>query len=389
MSASLYPPPPAPESGLARYRVLSARAGVHVSPIQLGGMSIGDQWADLGHGTMDKESSFKLLDAYFDNGGNFIDTANVYQDGSSEAFIGEWAEQRGIRDRLFLATKYTNNFHTRNKSMPNHKIVYTGNNTKSLQLSLKNSLKNLRTDYIDLFYVHWWDWDTSIEEVMGALHNVILQGKVLYLGASDMPAWVVAKANQYARDNALTPFVIYQGCWNVMERSFEREILPMARSEGMAIAPWNVLAGGKIRTDAEEEKRAATGEKGRVIASFSEDWRRNENERKISQALEKVAGELGAKHITSVAIAYLMQKAPYVFPIIGGRKVEHLLANLEGLDIALSDEQIKYLESILPFDPGFPSTIIGNGTEYNFLLPASGNLDKQPVLQPIRPATKQ
>ncbi|KAF8815569.1 arylalcohol dehydrogenase [Phlegmacium glaucopus] len=386
--SSLYAPAPAPESGLARYRVLSARAGVHVSPIQLGGMSIGDQWVDLGYGKMDKESSFKLLDAYFDNGGNFIDTANYYQDGSSEAFIGEWAEQRGIRDRLFLATKYTNNLHARNKSMPTHKILYAGNNAKSLHLSLKKSLENLRTDYIDLFYVHWWDWDTSIEEVMGALHGLILQGKVLYLGASDMPAWVVAKANQYARDNALTPFVIYQGLWNIMDRSFEREILPMARSEGMALAPWNVLAGGKFRTDAEEEKREATGEKGRASALFNKEWRRNENERKISQALEKVAGEIGAEHITSVAIAYLMQKAPYVFPIIGGRKVEHLLANLEGLDISLSDEQIKYLESILPFDVGFPSSIIGDGTEYNFLLKASGNLDKQPPLQPIRP-TKQ
>lgn len=147
-----------------------------------------------------------------------------------------------------LCFQYSNNI---NKSMPVQKILSTGNNTKSLRLSLKHSLKNLRTDYIDLLYIHWWDWDTSIEEVMGALHNLILQGKVIYLvclsisqrvlnderdehsqGASDMPAWVVAKANQYARDHALTPFIIYQGSWNVMDRSFEREILPMARSEG-------------------------------------------------------------------------------------------------------------------------------------------------------------
>ena len=144
-------------------------------------------------------------------------------------------------------------------------------------------------------------------------------------GASDMPAWVVAKANQYARDRALTPFVIYQGSWNVMDRSLEREILPMARSEGdfhplslflfiseefffwclgMAIAPWNVLAGGKFRTDAEEEKRAASGENGRVM--LSTEWRRTEGERKISQALEKVAGEVGAKHITSGSLEHLV-----------------------------------------------------------------------------------
>jgi aryl-alcohol dehydrogenase-like predicted oxidoreductase len=116
-------------------------------------------------------------------------------------------------------------------------------------------------------------------------------------GASDMPAWVVAKANQYARDHALTPFVIYQGLWNVMDRSFEREIIPMAREEGMALAPWNVLAGGKLRTDAEEAKRAESGENGRSVWGL--DWRRNEQEKKMSAALEKVAKEVGAKNVTS------------------------------------------------------------------------------------------
>lgn len=202
-------------------------------------------------------------------------------------------------------------------------------------------------------------------------------------GASDMPAWVVAKANQYARDHALTPFVIYQGLWNVMERSFEREIIPMARSEGMALAPWNVVAGGKLRSDEEEERRAATGEKGRSV--MGQDWRRNEEETKMSRALEKVAKEVGAKHITSgtplfgsklrnsyswskslprsVAIAYLMHKTPFVFPLVGGRKVEHLVANLEALDITLTDEHIAYLESIVPFNPGFPATMIVSNEE--------------------------
>jgi len=273
--------------------------------------------------------------------------------------------------------------------MTTQKVLYSGNNSKSLLLSLRHSLKNLRTDYIDLLYVHWWDWATSIEEVMAALHNLVVQGKVLYLGVSDTPAWVVAKANQYARDHALTPFVIYQGLWNIMDRAFEREILPMARSEGMALAPWAVLGSGKIRTDAEEAKREATGENGRSSVFSNYEWRRNETERKVSQALEKVAGELGAKNITSVAIAYLMQKAPYVFPIVGGRKIEHMVANLEALEISLSDEQIKYLESIVPLDLGFPSNFIGNGTEYSFLLTTSGNLDKVSVLQPIRPTKKE
>ncbi|KAF8158482.1 arylalcohol dehydrogenase [Crassisporium funariophilum] len=376
--------PPSQPTGLARYRLLSPRAGVHVSPIQLGAMSIGDKWGDLGMGTMDKESSFKLLDAYFDNGGNFIDTANSYQDGSSEAFIGEWAENRGVRDRLFLATKYTlNNTHPRDGSIPAHKILYVGNSAKSLHLSVKQSLKSLRTDYIDLLYLHWWDWDTSIEEIMGALHNLVVQGKVLYLGISDTPAWVVSKANQYAREHGMTPFVIYQGMWNILERSFEREIIPMARAEGMALAPWNVLAQGKIRTDEEEENRAASGENGRTM--FSDEWRRNEQEVKVSHALEKVASEVGAKNITSVAIAYLMQKTTFVFPIVGGRKVEHLLANLEALVISLSDEQIKFLESVVPFDIGFPCNIIGTGVDSSVIVQSGGLVDKQPMMQPIRP----
>ncbi|PPQ79214.1 hypothetical protein CVT25_002820 [Psilocybe cyanescens] len=382
---SLFEPYPPPESPLARYRLLSPTAGVHVSPIQLGGMSIGDKWTELGMGSMDKDSSFKLLDAFFDHGGNFIDTANIYQDGSSERIIGEWAEKRKNRDQLFLATKYTQNIHLRDESMPTHKVLFVGNNAKSLRLSVAKSLENLRTDYIDLLYVHFWDWDTSIEEVMQSLHKLVLQDKVLYLGASDMPAWIVSRANQYARDHALTPFSVYQGAWNLMDRAIEREIIPMARAEGMALAPWNVLAAGKFRTDEEEEKRAASGENGRGV--FGE-WKRNEKEKLVCAALEKVAGEVGTKSITAVAIAYLMQKAPFVFPIVGGRKVEHLVQNLEALEISLSDEQIKYLESVVPFDLGFPSSIIGVGTDYIRGFTSSANIDKQPLLQPIRPPVK-
>lgn len=218
------------------------------------------------------------------------------------------------------------------------------------------SLRKLRTSYIDILYVHWWDWNTSIEEVMDYLHNLVVAGKVLYLGISDSPAWVAAAANTYARLQGKTPFAIYQGAWNILERSFEREIIPMARTYGLALAPFQVLAGGKLRTDAEEQRRIDSGENGR--ATMSSTWLRNENEKKICAALEKVAKEVGTEHITAVAIAYVMQKTPYVFPIIGGRKVEHLHANIEALKISLSQEQIEYLESIIPFEPGFPSMII-------------------------------
>ncbi|KAK7047880.1 putative aryl-alcohol dehydrogenase aad14 [Paramarasmius palmivorus] len=375
---SAFAPAPPPPTKLGIYRTLSARAGVHVSPLCLGAMSIGDKWNDF-LGSMDKESSFKLLDAYFDMGGNFIDTASNYQDESSEEYIGEWAEQRGIRDQLFIATKYTT-FYKRADPSVKQKVQLVGNNIKSMTRSVEASLKKLRTTYIDLLYLHWWDWDTSIEEVMDGLHNLVVQGKVLYLGVSDTPAWLVAKANQYAKDHGKTPFVVYQGEWNIMQRSFERDIIPMARDFGMALAPWGVLAGGKLRTDAEEQKRLQSGEGGRTMFG---DWKRNEAEVKICRALEKVAGEVGAKNITSVAIAYIMQKTAHVFPIIGGRKVEQLQQNLEALDITLTAEQIKFLESQVPFDVGFPTSLIGDGTSTFPGMAMAGTYQKIPYAQPL------
>ncbi|KAF9534979.1 NADP-dependent oxidoreductase domain-containing protein [Crepidotus variabilis] len=375
-----FSPTPEPTTKLGRYRVLSPLAGVHVSPLALGAMSIGDQWRDLGMGTS-KEDSFKLLDAYYDKGGNFIDTANGYQDETSEKFIGEWAEKRGIRDQLFIATKYSMGY--KGAAPLGQKVMYTGNNAKSLHISVEESLKKLRTSYIDLLYVHWWDWDTGIEEIMRSLHTLVLARKVLYLGISDTPAWVVPKANLYAREHALSPFVIYQGMWNVMERSFERDIIPMARSEGLALAPWNVLAGGKFRTDGEEERRRQTGENGRVIYNIG--WERNEKEKAMSKALEKVAVELGVRHITAVAIAYVMQKTTYVFPLVGGRKVEHLEANIEALSISLSEEQIQYLESVVDFDIGFPMNTIGDDGGPRPLLSICAHLEPKPKAMPLRP----
>ncbi|KAM5545954.1 hypothetical protein V8D89_000080 [Ganoderma adspersum] len=380
--SKLWVPPPQPPTKLGLYRQLSPLAGVHVSPLQLGAMSIGDKWDKLGMGAMDKESSFALLDAFYDAGGNFIDTANNYQDESSEEFIGEWMEKRGIRDQIVLATKYTTNFKRAAEDIA-QKAHYTGNNVKSMHVSVEASLKKLRTSYIDILYVHWWDYDTSMEEVMNGLHNLVTSGKVLYLGISDTPAWIVSKANLYARLTGKTPFVIYQGAWSILQRDFERDILPMALSEGLALAPWNVLAAGRIRTDEEEERRRQTGENGRTMSR--PDWERTEPERKLCKALEEVQKQVGAKSIQAVAIAYVMQKAPFVFPIVGGRKKEQLEANIEALDVALSEEQIKFLEGVLPFDPGFPNVMVGDGREYNRLMSSAANFVKWPRLQAIRP----
>ncbi|KAF9064035.1 NADP-dependent oxidoreductase domain-containing protein [Rhodocollybia butyracea] len=377
MSAFKPAPPPPTKLG----EVLGPRAGVRVSPICLGAMSIGDRWNSF-MGSMDKAASFELMDAYFDMGGNFIDTSNNYQDESSEEFIGEWMEKRGNRDQMVIATKYTTCYKIGDSSVT-QRVNYTGNNAKSLHLSVEASLKKLRTSYIDILYVHWWDWDTSVEEVMDSLHNIVASGKVIYLGISDTPAWVVAQANQYAKDHGKTPFVVYQGKWNIMDRSFERDIIPMARSLGLALAPWSVLAAGRLRSDEEEKRRKETGEKGRMM--HGSDWERTEAEVKVSHALEKVAKEIGAKSISAVAIAYVMQKTPYVFPIIGGRKVENLKANMEALDISLTEAHIKELESVVPFDVGFPTTFVGDGSEPIFLFKAAANMVKVPRTQALRP----
>ncbi|KAK1233767.1 putative aryl-alcohol dehydrogenase aad14, partial [Marasmius sp. AFHP31] len=276
-------------------------------------------------------------------------------DETSERFIGEWAETRGIRDQLFIATKYSTGYKRSDPKITQF-VNYMGNNLKSMNLSVNDSLKKLRTGYIDLLYVHWWDWDTSIEEVMDGLHNLIVQGKVLYLGASSMPAWLVAKANEYAKYNGKTQFAVYQGEWSIMRRhAFERDLIPLAREYGMALAPWGVLVQGKIRTDAEEQQRRETGEEGRKLLV---DWERKPDEVKMALALEKVAQEVGVQSISAVAIAYVMQKATHVFPILGGRKVEHLEQNLQALDITLSSQQMEFLESQVPLEHDFPQRII-------------------------------
>ena len=154
---------------------------------------------------------------------------DLSQDETSEEFIGEWMEQRGIRDQIVLATKYTSDYR---RGKDGQHSCFVGNNFKSMHNSVNASLKKLRTDYIDILYVHWWDYTCSVEEVMDGLHTLVLQGKVLYLGVSDTPAWIVAKANNYARMSGKTPFVIYQGAWSILQRDFERDIIPMARAEG-------------------------------------------------------------------------------------------------------------------------------------------------------------
>ncbi|KAH8893272.1 putative aryl-alcohol dehydrogenase Aad14 [Thozetella sp. PMI_491] len=350
-----YSAAPEPPTELGRHRVLSSTAGVRVSPLCLGGMSIGESWEYL-MGSMNKEDSFKLLDAYYEAGGNFIDTSNNYQDEDSETWIGEWIAKHDNRDQLVIATKYTSDY--RSYAVGKGKgSNYCGNSRKSLHMSVRESLRKLQTDYIDILYLHWWDYTTSIKEVMDSLHILVTEGKVLYLGISDTPAWIVSAANTYAVDHGKTPFCVYQGRWSLMLRDFERDIIPMARMFGMALAPWDVLGGGKFQSKKTLEQRKVAGEGLRPMTSPN--GGQTEAEAVISEALYKVAQEHGSESVTAVALAYVMSKAENVFPIVGGRKVEYLQDNIQALSIKLTDEQIAYLENVRPFDIGFPSNFLG------------------------------
>ncbi|KAJ6072700.1 hypothetical protein N7467_010785 [Penicillium canescens] len=348
-----FAPAPAPPTELGRYRVLSSTAGIRVSPLQLGAMSIGSAWS-AAMGTMDKEASYKLLDAFTEAGGNFIDTANNYQNEESETWIGEWMAERDNRDQLVLATKYTGEYKAYAKGK-GKTVNHAGNHKRSLYMSVRDSLEKLRTDYIDILYVHWWDYTTSVEEIMDSLHALVQSGKVLYLGICNTPAWIVSEANTYARLTGKTQFSIYQGRWNVLSRDFEREIIPMARRFGMALAPWDAVGGGKFQTKAALAERAASGEGLRKMMGSEQ----GEDQVRMSEALAQVASEHGIESVTAIALAYVLSKTPNVFPLIGGRKVEHLHDNIKALSIRLTDAQIAFLEAVKPLDIGFPQNMLG------------------------------
>ncbi|KAH9908659.1 norsolorinic acid reductase [Xylariomycetidae sp. FL2044] len=372
--SNVLPQAPPPKSPLARYRVLSPSAAVRVSPICLGAMNFGEAWKQY-MGACDQQTSDQILDFFYEQGGNFIDTANDYQLGESEIRLGEWMKSRGVRDQMVIATKFTTNF--RLGKTDEIMINNQGNGAKSLHVSVNASLQKLQTDYIDILYVHWWDWTTSIPELMQSLNRLVIAGKVLYLGASDMPAWVVSKANEYARNHGLRPFCVYQGRWSAAKRDMERDIIPMTKAEGMGLAPWGVLGGGKFKT---EEQRTKTG--GRVAEASQTDIN-------VSRALESVARRHGTI-ITSVAQAYVMHKAPYVFPITGIRTLEHLKGSIQALTLSLSEEDIQEIESAEEFDIGFPYDLywgkkVPDHPQKMWLLGLGGTTDLVAEPKPVAP----
>jgi aryl-alcohol dehydrogenase-like predicted oxidoreductase len=317
--------------------VTLGHSGLRVSPFCLGAMTFGE---DLGWGASIKESE-AILDRYLDLGGNFIDTANGYNKGHSEKIIGDHiAHDREKRDRLVIATKFSTNLYVGD---PNG----GGSNRKSVIAACEQSLRRLRTDYIDLYWLHNWDKHTPIEETMAALHDLVQSGKVRYLGVSDTPAWKVAQAQLIAQFRGWTPFIGLQIEYSLLERTVEGELIPMARELGLGVAPWSPLGGG-ILSGEYTRQNAGTVKPDRA-------WlveRLDDTTYELIDALERIAGELDTT-VARVALAWVQARPGVSATIIGARTLAQLEDNVQALEVQLTAEQTAALDALttpqLPF----------------------------------------
>ena len=322
-----------------RYKFLG-KSGVKVSEICLGTMSFGTKW---GFGA-DEEESRRMIAAFAHAGGNFIDTANKYHEGESEEIVGRAIE--ADRDRWVLATKYT-------LAMGSGDPNRAGNSRKNMMRSVEGSLRRLRTDYIDLLWVHAWDFTTPVEEVMRGLDDLVSSGKVVYVGVSDAPAWIVSQANTVASLRGWAPFVALQIEYSLIQRTVERELLPMAEAFGITVTPWAPIGGGvltgKYTRHAEpQDTRRATGNARRL----------SDKNLEIARTLDAVADSIG-KSSAQAAIAWIRKRDPNMVPIVGSRKVAQLEELLGSVEVTLADEQMTKLDEVSRVSLGFPREFLG------------------------------
>ncbi|HEY8928846.1 MAG TPA: aldo/keto reductase [Mucilaginibacter sp.] len=314
-----------------KYKLLG-RSGLKVSELCLGTMGFGTE----GGWGADKDTSFAIMDAFADAGGNFLDTANIYKLGTSEKIIGDYIGNHD-RDYFVLATKYTLKD---NMTNPNA----SGNNRKNMMRSVEESLKRLKTDYIDLLYLHIWDDITPIDEVLRGMDDLIKQGKVNYAAISDTPAWVVAKGNTLAELMGWSQFVALQVEYSLLSRTPERELIPMAKHFGITVTPWAPLAGGALTG------KYLRGEQGRIK---EESVRRNDRAIAITKVVIEIADELGTTP-GNVALKWTMQQGFSSIPIVGATKLNQLEDNLKTVDVELSDAHLQKLNEASAIQLGFP-----------------------------------
>lgn len=313
-----------------KYR-LFGNSGLRVSEIALGTMTFGTEW---GYGA-DLAESKKIFDAYANAGGNFIDTANRYTEGTSEKYVGEFINSD--RDHFVVATKYS--LHDRMND-PN----FSGNHRKNMMRSLDASLKRLNTEYIDLFWLHAWDFLTPVDEILRGLDDLVRMGKINYIGISDTPAWIVSRANAIAELRGWTQFTGLQVEYSLLQRTPERDLIPMAKEMKLAVTPWAPLAGGALTG------KYLKGETGRVKENST---RRNERSTEIVKVLVDVASKIGATP-GQTAIRWAMQKEHTSIPIVGSGKATQIEESVKAADISIPSELMSQLDEVSKVEMGFP-----------------------------------
>ena len=319
--------------GLSQY-VLLGPTGLRVSPLALGAMTFGNE----GWGA-DEDTSRRMFHRYVEAGGNFVDTANVYAQGRSEELLGGFLEETGWRDQIVLATKFTSPLRTGDPNAG-------GNGRKNILSSLDGSLRRLRTDYVDLYWLHSWDTFTPVEEVMSTFDALVRSGKVRAVGLSDVPAWYAAKAQMLARARGWEPIAALQMEYSLIERSIEREHVPAALDLGMDITPWSPLASGFLTGKYTRSPEGAEGE-GRVQAfkasgilgdHTDQDW-------DVLDALRDAAKDVG-RSPAQVALNWVTHRPGVASTLIGARTMEQLDDNLAALDFVVPDEHVERLAEV-------------------------------------------
>ena len=321
-----------------QYSILG-RSGLRVSRLCLGTMTFGPgaDWS------RSEEESRTVFDAYTEAGGNFIDTANMYTGGESERIVGRLVA--ADRERFVISTKYTNALPGR--ADPNA----AGMHRKSLTQSLDASLKRLGVDYIDLYMVHWWDFTTPVEEVHRALDDAISAGKILHVGLSDVPAWVVSRAQAFHELRGLCPISCMQLEYSLVQRSIEREHLPLAQAYDIGVTAWSPLAGGILSG---KYTRAAPSDGPKRVDSMQLQAL-DERNRGIAAALDQVADRLGVTS-SQAALAWVMSRG--VIPIVGATRPEQMRENLAACSVQLDAQTLAELDEISAFDKGHPYNML-------------------------------
>lgn len=325
---------------------LFGKSGLKVSEVCLGTMTFGEDW---GWGAS-KDESRRIFDGFVEAGGNFFDTADGYTNGTSEKFLGEFI--KGSRERFVISTKYSFNMRPGDPNAG-------GNHRKNMVQALEGSLKRLETDYVDVYWVHAWDQLTPSDEVMRGLDDLVRQGKILYVGVSNTPAWVVSYCNAISEIRGWARFTGLQVEYSLLERTPEREFLPMAKALGLAVTAWSPLCGGLLTGKYGEG--SGVGEEKRLDKSpFVEI---DERKLKIVETVKSVAAELG-RSPAQVALAWTRKKS---IPILGARTIGQLTDNLKCLEFLLSYEQESRLNQASAVPEGYPYEFLSKPMVRNYL----------------------